>query len=356
MILQARYFLLLDIDFTSAADVSPEDTVKEISFDEYTSYTTPWSETDHPFDPSRCVTAHEVTFAPKGDHSANLSIWFDTLPVKLVQSQIKRSRRIKQKKKTHIRNEHTGPNANGALLNRTTTADFPTGRPDIDPFVPMLPADDHEDSHNLIMAIIEHRINSIILSNCSSVDAEQKKKLHMRMKQLQKAFMGMAKFQEKWTWPKREGMDHLTRFTNCPPGNIMPYIPSKTHKKSPCIHTWHSFVKTIGTLNTDVDHLSSNDDAKRLSVFLSFDGSAPRTSLGGNTKRPPHIIADVWWNAEASSPKKDGTWKEILLGLPENGKWEAALRLHKKKKEGSIDNTTIKSRNMPLSTIPFVQP
>ena len=39
-----------------------------------------------------------IAFGPKGDHFANVSIWFDVLPIKLEQSQIKRSRRLKQKK------------------------------------------------------------------------------------------------------------------------------------------------------------------------------------------------------------------------------------------------------------------
>jgi len=217
--------------------------------------------------------------------------------------------------------------------------------------VPMLPAEDNDEIHCLIVAIMEHHIESIILSNCSFVNEEQKKNLHLRKKQLQKNFMGMEKFHEKWTWPKREGMGHVTVTTRAPPGNIMPYIPLKNNKKNPCLHTWHTFVESIGMLNTHAVHSSANDDSKRLSVFLSFDGSSRKASL-------PHIISYEGgrWNADASSsPKKDGTWKEILLGLPENGRWESALRLHNKKRGGSIDNTISKVRNMPLSTIPFVQ-
>jgi hypothetical protein len=52
--------------------------------------------------------------------------------------------------------------------------------------------------------------------------------------------------------------------------------------------------------------------------------------------------------------ESDGTWEEILLGIPENGRWDTALRLHNKKREGSFECTT--ARNMPLSKDPFVQP
>ncbi len=46
-----------------------------------------------------------------------------------------------------------------------------------------------------------------------------------------------------------------------------------------------------------------------------------------------------------------------LGGLPADGMWEAALRLHNKKREGSIDDddTINTSRNVPSSMIPFVQ-
>jgi hypothetical protein len=300
------------------------------------------------YNPSKFVTAHEVAFAPKGEHCANVSIWFDALPVRLEQSQIKRSRRLKQKKRAQIRNEHTHPNANGALISRTSSADFPNSPPEINPFVPMLPAEDDADSHKLIMAIIEHRINSMILQSCSFVDGEQFEELFAREAQLVKIFAGRTRFHEKWTWPKREGMGHVTISTKAPPGNIMPYIPLKNSVKSPCVHNWSTFVKTIGVLDADNENAPVVDGPKRLSVFRSIDGSIPRTIRDGSA-RLPHILS-----TSTSSTKNNETWKEILLGLPENGRWEAALRLHDNKRDGSFDHTT--TRNMPLSTNPFVQP
>jgi len=360
MILQDRYFLLLDVNFTSAADISPDDIAKEISFDDYKYHTTPWSSMEHSFDPSKYVTAHEVAFAPKGDHSANVSIWFDAFTVKLEQSQIKRSRRLKQKKKTQTRNDHTHPNANGALISRTSSSVFPTGPPDIDPFVPMLPAEDQDKSNDLIMAIMQHRIEYIILNSCLSVNEDQKKKLYLRMKELQKTYMSMAKFHEKWTWPKREGMGHVTVTTKAPPGNIMPYIPLKNNKKNPCMHTWHAFTQTIGALNAQADCPVQSpvaSDTKRLGIFLSLDGSIPRTNHGGQV-RLPHILSNMGASQIGivhGSREMDITWNEILLGQPENGVWEAALRLHNKKTETPISNANNKARDTPLSTIPFVQ-
>ena len=65
MILQARYFVLLDVDFTNADKVSLENIVEEISFEEYKTRTFPWSAAGHPFEPSKYITAHEVAFASK---------------------------------------------------------------------------------------------------------------------------------------------------------------------------------------------------------------------------------------------------------------------------------------------------
>ncbi|KAL3816379.1 hypothetical protein ACHAXA_000457 [Cyclostephanos tholiformis] len=356
MILQVRYFVLLDVNFMHADEISPNEVVKEISYDEFKARITPCCITGMlRCDPNKLVTAHEVAFAPKGEHFANVSIWFDSHPVRLEQSQIKRSRRLKQKNKAQIRNGHTHPNANGALISRTSSADFPATTnnppPGIDPFVPMLPADDDDESnHKLIMAIIEHRIDCLIVQSCSSVQHKQIRELCAREAQLAKIFEGKIKFHKMWTWPKREGMGCITMFTKAPPGNMMPYIPMKESQNSPCVHNWTTFVKTISASDANDEYQSVADSTKRLSVFRSIDGSIPRTSLGVMASLP-HILPSS--PTEARSTKNDGTWKEILLGLPENGRWETALRLHVKMRSGSFDHNTTKS--VPLSTIPFVQ-
>lgn len=91
MILQVRHFCLQN----SGNIVNKNDIVREISLDEYNARVTPWSQCGVPYSPCK-VVAHEVAFAPKGDTACNFSIWFDEEPVKLEQTQIKRSRRIKQ--------------------------------------------------------------------------------------------------------------------------------------------------------------------------------------------------------------------------------------------------------------------
>lgn len=119
MVLQSRYFLVLDVDFDNGDCVDVGDIVREISSDEHKARTTPWIH-GYYVDPSKVVMAHEVVFAPKGDHAANPSIWFDALPIQLGPAQIKRYRRLKQKSKTEIRSGYICPNSDGALMVRTS--------------------------------------------------------------------------------------------------------------------------------------------------------------------------------------------------------------------------------------------
>jgi hypothetical protein len=93
MILQTRYFRLEDV---ADGYVERDAIVQEISLDEYVARLTPWSQTGVPYSPFKVVRGHEVAFSPKGDTACNFSIWFDEEPVRLEQTQIKRSRRIKQ--------------------------------------------------------------------------------------------------------------------------------------------------------------------------------------------------------------------------------------------------------------------
>ena len=123
MILQTRYFLLPHAVFTDTDAILCENVVQEISVDEYANLA---MSKQHKIK-FRVVAAQEIAFGPKGDTFANISIWFDAPILKLEQSSIKRSRRLKQKKKAQIRNEHTHPNSNGALISRTSSADFSFG-------------------------------------------------------------------------------------------------------------------------------------------------------------------------------------------------------------------------------------
>lgn len=218
MVLQSRYFLLLDVDFYNATSL--EDVVREISLDEFQARTIPWAHPLYPFDPSRCVVAHEVAFAPKGDAGANVSIWFDARPIELAPSAIKDIRRLKQQAKANAKSGHARPHKDGALIARRCRAiDFPDAPPNEAPFVPMLPAEDNDNVHRFVLAIMEHGIDSLILRSRPFVDKGQEDELYERMVELQEKFFGMSMFHEKWTWPKREGMAQVTVTTRAPPNN-----------------------------------------------------------------------------------------------------------------------------------------
>lgn len=137
-------------------------------------------------------------------------------------------------------------------------------------------------------------------------------------------------------------MGKVTISTKAPPGNIMPYIPLKSNKTSACVPVWNSFVKNIGGM--DAHDEEGSNDPKRLAIFRTLGSGTPLT----NESSPlPRILSN------ASTPAGEcETWNEIVLGVPGNGKWETALRIHnKKREEESPINITSNARNTPLSTV-----
>lgn len=193
----------------------------------------------------------------------------------------------------------------------------------------MLPAQDNEESHRLLMAIMEHRIDSIILENSSSDEGLKKRFLHNRMEQLKTKFQSTAKFHQKWVWPKRSGLERVTSTTKAPPGNIMPYIPSPENvkdKKSPCFH-WSTFVKAIGSLDAfSSEYADDNEDAEN-TRFVS-------PNIMGRETTCPRLASFKydWWNKTLPADNADATWKELMFF---SGKWEKALTLHLEKKRSS---------------------
>ena len=200
----------------------------------------------------------------------------------------------------------------------------------------MIPAEDDVKSNRLLDDIIAHRIDSIILSmNNSDADEEEPKKLLDRKKQIQKSYEEMCSFHKKWMWPRREGLDNITYSTQAPPGNAITYAPKTTiddHEgKFDIGNIWQGFVE-----NMAVNDHEAAEHKKRLPVFHSL-------SLRSESRRTPRL--------SPSNEEDDGidhTWKQLLLG--QSGEWSTALELYENKMKGSAP-----ARNLPLSTIPFVQ-
>jgi hypothetical protein len=293
------------------------------------------------------IMATEVAFAPKGEYNANVSIWFDAKPIQLEPSQIKRCRRIKQKNKAQIKNDHRAPHSNGALLCRTSIVDFPSRAPDIDPFVPMLPAEDGDESERFMLAILEHRIDCLVdekLSRKGVGAALRKKEIDDRMKALEDTFTGINRFHRKWLWPKRVGSEVVDESTLAPPANCMPYIPSRSCKGSTCVSVWDSFVVSI-TGSTTHPKIKRNEMG-RLKTFQTLGNELPVSN--GLNPFMPRIKPSL----EESDSSKENVWKEVVLGA--DGKWKNACRLYNDTRGTSPSN--IDAHNMPLSTIPFVPP
>ena len=360
MILQTRYFRLEDLP---EGNVSKDAVVQEIGLDEYMARLTPWSKSGIPYSPFKVIRGHEVAFAPKGDTSCNFSIWFDEDPVRLEQTQIKRSRRIKQvsicdglvimyftvqsnhiadlpsfvepslqKNKTNIKKGHIRPNANGALIVRTSPVDFRSGGPTIDPFVYMIPAEDDEESNRIIDGIISHRVDTIILARNNPGDEERARELLDYKQKLQKSFEVLGSFHKKWMWPRREGLDRITYSTQAPPGNAITYTPKKIEQASEALrdisNIWQGFVESIAVNNEALECKA------RLPVFHSL-------GLRSEGRPVPRLPA-------SDDDGSNSTWMQLLLG--QTGEWSTARELYETKMRGSAP-----ARNLPLSTIPFVQ-
>ena len=108
-----------------ALKLTANSVAREISIAEYNALRNPCLSAHVHSEQGQLVIVYEVAFGPKGQHETNLSLWFNTPAIKL------RCRQLKQKKKVQIRNEHSHPNANGALISHTCSADFPNHDPDI---------------------------------------------------------------------------------------------------------------------------------------------------------------------------------------------------------------------------------
>jgi hypothetical protein len=281
MVLQTRYFRLFPLNPNGAA-IKLEDIIMEISVAEYDS-------TRHDM-----IRADEVVFESKGRFNCNHSIWFDAI----------------------IQREHPGSRGNTksqnynelwniddkALFCMPKNSKFLSSLPTITPYVLMQPKDDCKEGHDLIDAIIEHRIGSLLTSQgyqyywINNIEA------------LQADFSRLLKITEKWVWPKlsRERMDAIFQKTR-EEHNKSKYAPLATCNKDATLPAiWNSFVSSLDT--------NGPHQKKRLDVFVAV------TSKDVKLKDElPHITNS---RTKFISHESEATWKELLLG--EKGAWKKA--------------------------------
>jgi hypothetical protein len=196
----------------------------------------------------------------------------------------------------------------------------------------MIPAEDDAESNLLIDGIIKHRIESIIfdMNNKSHGQAQE---LRDRKQDLQKSFELLNSDRKKWMWPRREGLDRINYSTQAPPGNAINYTPDKFESGDGGAHDigklWQGFVDSMNENNDE-----AQEHHKRLPVFHSI-------CLRSDGRPVPRLPGS---NDDGTS----STWKQLVLG--QRGKWLTARELYETKMKGSPP-----ARNLPLSTIPFVQ-
>lgn len=210
--------------------------------------------------------------------------------------------------------------------------DFRFEGPAIEPFVYMIPAEDDIESNNIIDGIIGHRIDTILLALNAPEDEERARALLECKQQLQTSFDALVSFHQKWMWPRREGLNDITYSTQAPPGNAITYTPKKADKQAEGLrdisNIWQCFVENMAVGDKVLDGKA------RLPVFHSL-------GLRSESRPVPRL-------PRADNYGSNNTWRQLLLG--QSGEWSNARELYESKMRGSAP-----ARNLPLSTIPFVQ-
>ena len=275
LVLQTRYFRVLQPN-PSAVAIELEDIIQEVSSTE--------------FDPrsNAMVRADEIIFESKGKHNCNRSIWFDANVTHWGGRSFKRQ----------------APNDlcnldERALFRMPKNETFESNLPTITPHVLMQPKDDCKEGHDLIDAILEHRINSILASQgCRSYWLNN-------FATLKADFARLQKIAEKWTWPsltKRQvniivqkmREDHVNS----------EYVPIDVSEENmPLLAIWNTFVG------------EQHQMKKRLDVFVSLTIQEEK----GSYEKLPHITNS---RTKFVSKLSEDTWKELLLG--KDGPWTNA--------------------------------
>mmetsp|Transcript_17112 Transcript_17112/g.35715 ORF Transcript_17112/g.35715 Transcript_17112/m.35715 type:complete len:768 (+) Transcript_17112:318-2621(+) len=319
MILQSRYFRLLDCKSTPAwgnkhgedrnvsSFVSIKDLVEEISEDAYHDWTIGSS--------NSMIRVHEVAFDSKGKRSANQSIWFDADHTPCSNNKAKK---LSKKGEDHWQlNDRSG-----ALFCMPKNDTFECSLPSISPYVCMVPMEDSHAGLKLIEKILEHRLGSILHTQGLSFKKFPlgKTELDTSFVELKKEFTLMKVHSEKWSWPKTSNMDHICKATE--ERNQTAYFPRAppraTYKAiTPAI--WKSFIQNLCASDDELAH------KKRLNVFRSI------TAKNKQSKHIP-LIRPSHYKTGQSIPAEnlsEATWKELLHG--EKGAWKNAVDSYKAK-------------------------
>jgi hypothetical protein len=162
----------------------------------------------------------------------------------------------------------------------------------------MQPKDDCKEGHDLIDAILEHRINSILASQgCRSYWLNN-------FATLKADFARLQKIAEKWTWPSLTKYQVNGIFKKMREEHVnSEYVPidvSEENMTLPAI--WSTFV-------------GEHQRKERLDIFVSLTIQEEK----GSYEKLPRITNSP---TKFVSKLSEDTWKELLLG--EDGPWTNA--------------------------------
>lgn len=180
------------------------------------------------------------------------------------------------------------------------------------PYVMMQPVDDREEGHNLITAILKHRVATILLVH-GFFPQEPPEELI----KLGGDFNRMKIDLERWAWPKTSDLSHFSKDTELL--NQAIYKPKEGTEAS---IIWGSFVTNMKAMKKDTS-MGSNDVAKkRLPVFISIEENAKSPDAA---VLPRIKFADVKSN-HAPLSHSEMTWRELLLGEDGgDGSWKKSI-------------------------------
>ena len=314
-VLQTRHFRLMDLkpwtdSHYQGRVVSLEDIITEVSQREYNEYRS--------ISPNAMIRADELVFDSKGKRSANLSTWFDADIVPCCSKKAS-TKHIGWK----IANDRSG--SLFCMPDTVTNKTFERNLPSSVPYVAMQPIDDFKAGHDLIEAILEHRIGTILYS-MGSLNFDKfpngKRDLDDRFKELETIFTGMKKRLTRWVWPKTSNMDHIPEPQET--RNTTVYSPAVTPDQDTVIPAiWSSFIKNL-RWNVDLQP----DSKRRLDVFhcITVDKSSGKDLPRIHHAKPSLIKKNP-------SSLSEATWRELLLG--ENGPWKKAIESYEAEKNST---------------------
>ncbi|KAL3822759.1 hypothetical protein ACHAXA_009633 [Cyclostephanos tholiformis] len=265
MVLQTRYFYLSSC--TNVAEVTEE---------------------DYQANSGLFICAHEVTFDSKGKRSCNHSIWFNTTITSCSGSKAKKLSRKDEQEQWHLKNEC------GIFFVMPINQEFKDAfmAVDLPPYVLMQPVDDLEDGHNLITAVLKHRVASILQSHGFKPQEPPEELIKLGEK-----YHRLKRLLDRWAWPKTSDTSHFLK--NVDQWHQANYRPEGTETAA----IWESFVMNISSTSNQWHQANykpegTETQAIRESFVMSISSSS--TNSKAVTKKRLPVFASM--EEEARSP------------------------------------------------------